>query len=373
MNDSDIENMSDDEFESAQLSLDEQVENSPQVEEVQAEHIETPIDETEDVSTDEDVSDSEQTEEPVDDEEVVETEEDTPADSETDNNIGSSESQDEDDNDIIENDTQKDFNYESSYKALMEPIKSSGRMVDIKSIDDARKFIGMGISFSQNMKGVKPLRAVGKTLEDAGIIQNGVVDEAKLMRLIDINNGNKDAIAQNIAEHELDPLDIDIDNIQYNQEAKMATEGSVEFEDIEKELLERGGVDNVISSIDRMDAKSKQFFNESPSNLLKLDDDIKSGIYDEIMDTVQYERSLGRLGQLSDMEAYVQLATNRSNANAQQAPEPVQAKSRVNSSKRKAAGISKRAPAKTQKQNTDYVNMSDEEFEKLMPDTQSLY
>jgi len=74
---------------------------------------------------------------------------------------------------------------------------------------------------------------------------------------------------------------------------------------------------------------------------------------------------------MSDMDAYIQLAQG-TNQQAPEVQEQVEAKPKVNSAKRKAAGSSKTTPVKKKAQTYDYVNMSDEEFEKLMPKT-SLY
>ena len=124
-----------------------------------------------------------------------------------------------------------------------------------------------------------------------------------------------------------------------------------------------------------MDGESKKFFNESPANILKLEEDISSGVYNDIMGIVDYERTLGRLDGISDMEAYIQVAKAKAQQEAQ--PEVIEdavekPTPKPSKSKRKAAGISKRAPAKKTKQTYDYMNMSDEEFEQLVPET-SLY
>ena len=248
---------------------------------------------------------------------------------------------------------------------MMGPVKVGGKEYNVKSIADAKKLLGMGFSFSENMQGVKPLRAVGKTLEAAGIITNGVVDEAALMRLVDIQNGDKNALAQLMSEKEIDPLDMETEDINYTPTQSMATEQSVDMDRIEQELITRGNVDTVIQALDDMDDKSKDFFNSSPENLLKLDDDISNGTYDQIMGAVKYERSLGRLGVLSDMEAYIQLASAQSVPEQSEAHKP-QANTKPSAAKRKAAGITKRAPAnKKQPAKVDLVNMSDEDFEKL--------
>ena len=252
----------------------------------------------------------------------------------------------------------------------MKPIKVSGEEVTVKSIDDARNLISMGIDYSRKMRDIKPLRAIGATLTEAGIMKDGQVDEEVLMRLVDINRGDKDALAQLMAEKEIDPLDMATEDIKYTPTATMATQSSVEIADVEKELSSRGNVDRVVNELDKMDNKSKQFFNETPANLLMLDDDINSGAYEKIMSTVRYEKTLGRLQGMSDMEAYIQLAQAEGNEGVKtlQTPQAPAAKPKPSVKKRKAAAISKRAPAKKTVQKTyDYEGMSDEDFEKLAP------
>ncbi len=352
----------DEDFEALADTLDDSVENADEVEQVTA-------GEPEVAEGSEESNDSEQADEESEAEEVSETKEDTLESTETeeeeteDESHNGQEPQPDEDNEPSEEADELD--YEAMYKQLMGPVKVGGKEFTVKSIDDAKKLLGMGFSFSDNMRGVKPLRAVGKTLEDAGIIKDGVVDEAALTRLIDINNGDTNALAQLMKERDLDPLDMSTEDINYTPMTTMATEQSVDIQSIEKELVSRGTVDTVISELDKLDSKSKVFFNESPDNLLKLEEDITSGVYKTIMDTVKYEKSLGRLSGTSDMEAYIQLASQQEEATATTVA-PNSPKPSVK--KRKAAAITKRAPAKkTIHKVPDYVGMSDEDFEKLAP------
>ena len=361
LTDVDVANLDDEAFESAQALSDEAIESEVETEIVEEQVSEEAVEEP---AVEEDSS-GEETESEEEPEEVVETEGDNPADNENEEEPEVEESPET----IVEDgDT---INYETSYNAIMKPLKVSGKDVQVKSVDDLRNLANMGIDYSRKMRDMKPLRSIGETLKNAGIIVDGVVNEEALTRLIDINSGNKDAIAQLLKEQNIDPLDMETEDINYVPQASMVSEGSIALQDIEKELNSRGGLDDVVSAVSRLDNKSKQFFNESPENLLKLQSDISSGSYDKIMGAVEYEKSLGRLNGLSDMEAYVQIAQSQGQVATPQTPEPKVAQ--PSKSKRKAAGISKRAPAKIQKQTHDYMSMSDEDFEKLMPDTQSVY
>jgi len=343
-----------------------------------------PVDEVVNDTLDEPVSDevqeeiveetSEHAEPEIVEDEVVETEDDDSADDEQSDTVdeeephNGQEPQPEDD-DTEQPSEEVELDYKSMYEDMMGPVKVGGKEFKVKSIDDAKKLLGMGFSFSENMQGVKPLRAVGKTLENAGIIVDGVVDEKALTRLIDIQNGDKNALAQLMRDREIDPLDVDTEDINYTPTASMVTEQSIDIQEVERELVNRGSVDTVVNELDRLDERSKAFFNNTPSNLLMLDDDIKSGVYEQVMGAVRYEKSLGRLGDVSDMEAYIQLASSQTPPVdvPQEAP-------KANTSKRKVAGISKRAPAKKKTQKVvDYVNMSDEEFESVAMNDNYVY
>jgi len=359
--------MGDDEFEQAQMVQDDIVENAEPVEVVNdvaedAERAEAPV---ADVEEEEEEVIDEETEPAADDEEQDETETDMPADTKPSEEAEQSESHD---NDTEETDVEDDdLNYETSFNAIMAPLNVSGKeTVQVKSVDDMRNLARMGVDYSRKMRDIKPLRAIGETLTQAGIIVDGVINEEVLTRLIDINNGDANAIAQLVKEHEIDPLDIDTEDISYTPTASIVSDQTIALQDVEKELASRGSVEGVVSELNQLDDRSKQFFNESPENLLRLDDDIKSGAYKEIMDVVRYEKSLGRLNGMSDMEAYIQLAVGDEAPASTPAP---RAKPRPSSAKRKAAGITKRAPATKQKKSYDYVNMSDEEFDALTPTT----
>ena len=354
--------MDDDDFEQAQgLSENVDVED---IEEVVEEQIDEVPDEDDTVA--EVAEDSEETAEDDEDAEVSETEDESLADTEE-----VEESDEEESPDAEEGvEESKDFNYETSYNELMKPLNVSGKETQVKSISDMRNLASMGMDYSRKMRDIKPLRAIGETLSQAGIMVDGVVDEAALTRLIDINNGNKDAITQMLAERNIDPLDLETDNVNYVPAASMVTEQAIAVQDVEKELMSRGSIDSVISELDKLDVQSKQFFNESPADLLKLDDDIKSGVYAQVMGTVHYERSLGRLSGKSDMQAYIELVSQ--NTVAPTKVVPAAPATRPSVAKRKAGGITKRAPAQKTVQTYDYVNMSDEDFEKLTPQM-SLY
>jgi len=361
LTDSEVMELDDEAFEDAQAMSDEAAEHTQNEEVVEETTTEVIEEITEEIAN----SDGEETEPEEEPEEVVETENDSSADNENEEDSEVEESPETTEQENVE------FNYETSYNDIMKPLNVSGKEVQVKSIDDLRNLANMGIDYSRKMRDMKPLRTIGETLAKAGILIDGQVDERALTRLIDINSGNKDAIAELLKEQGIDPLDMETEDINYVAETSMVSEGTIAIQDVETELNNRGGLNAVVDAVGKLDTKSKQFFNETPQHLLSLQEDIASGVYNEIMGVVEYEKSLNRLGGLSDMEAYVQIAQAKQPAQqevpkAPQVPKP-------SKDKRKAAGISNRAPVKPNKQAYDFLNMSDDEFEKLTPDTQSVY
>ena len=361
----DMESMGDDEFEEAQATFDDQVENAPVIEDTVVQDTPEPEVADEPVVEDEpeEVLDEDVGEETLEDSEAPEVDAPQHDDVEPDETVV------EEAVEESQQDTDDSFDYKATYEELMKPIKVSGKDVQVKSVQDLRDLANMGIDYSRKMRDIKPLRAIGETLAQAGIITNGKVDEAALTRLLDISSGNKDAIASLLKEQGIDPLDMELDDVNYTPESAIVSDQAIAIQDVEKELVSRGSVDTVITTLGGLDERSKQFFNETPANLLKLEEDIASGVYDDIMGTVNYERSLGRLGELSDMEAYVQFAKASASQQAPQQTGPAPQAKPSNTAKRKAAGISKRQPVNSKKQSYDYINMSDEEFETLTPDT----
>lgn len=368
---SDIENMTDEEFEAIMDSGEDfgvpedgevPVEDTEPSEELPdpSELIEEPVDETE--STEETDDTLEQTEDDLPD--PVEGNQEDP-DETTDDGEVSEESQ--------ESEEVNELDYKESYTHLMQPLKVSGKEVQVKSIDDARSLISMGIDYSRKMRDIKPLRAIGETLSEAGLYNDGEIDEAALMRLVDIQNGDRDALASLMREKSIDVLDIETDDVEYTPQTQMVSQDAIEIQEVQTKLEDLGTLNDVISAVSDLDDTSKAFFNSNPGNLLKLSEDIDTGVYDEVMGTIEYERSLGRLNGISDIDAYVAIARQKSPELSVEQPVVTEAPSHSSPSraKRKAAGISNRAPVKKKTEKKyDYLNMSDEEFLALTPDIQ---
>ena len=392
-----IQGMGDEEFEQVMAdvmdgdfndSVDESMDEEPQVdesteddsqEEINEEVVDTEGDESNEDGSQEEDDDLEETQDVLDGDQDDETEDDNPADNTEPQDDADKESpatdndSDETDEEQSADETSDKQNSDGSGDKLiteiLKPLKVSGKEVVVKSLDDARNLMQMGIDYSGKMRDVKPIRRIRSSLEEAGIINGDDINESKLALLVDASKGSKDAIAELLKINNIDPFDIEESDKEYVPETKISTEADIELMDVVKELQTKDSYTKVVDSIEDMDQKSQEMFLDNPRNMVKLQEDIESGTYDNVMQAVKYERMNGRLGDKSDMEAYIDFVSSMPKQRETE-PEkvaPVAPVKQPSKSRRKAAGISKRPPAvKQQAKQYDYLAMPDDEFEALL-------
>lgn len=339
----------------------------PEPEEVEEEQEELEVIEPEEVQ-DEEVAVEEDTEAEVEVTEEEETEEDIPETLEAEAETGTEDTQETVDEVVDE------YDYKAGMSQIMAPIKANGQEIQIKSPEDARTLIQKGLNYDEKMVSIKPVRLAGKALERAGVIKDGVVDEVALNRMIDFNNGDVELIKERLKELKIDPLDLDLDEVDYQAQDYIPDEHSVVLDDIQRELDNRGTTGQVVDAINHMDSGSKDYFTQNPQQLLGLETDIANGVFDEINQNVQYERRMGRLAGKTDMEAYIEFAQARGQMMAQQEQQPTQAApvKKVDAKKRQKAGGSKPAASTKVSEAVNPFELSDEEFEKQFGSAQAL-
>jgi hypothetical protein len=288
-------------------------------------------------------------------------------------------------NETIENPTADDKAYEEAFKLLYgKPIKASGREVQLRNPDHARNFIEMGIDYNKKMQSMKPHLRTLKTLEKEGLLEAG--KEERLNLLLEIEKGNKDALKRFIAESDIDPLDLADDEVieagrGYRPQNHLVSEQEVE---IEEALSAIEGTPSQQRTLDVMtkefDARSRQVISENPRYIVALNDDIASGVYDDVMEAVQYKKDMRQVpAGMSDMELYIQTVREiastpiPSDAIPPVAPTNEQTKpnrpSTGSSRRRKVAMSGSKSVKKPKKREYDpmeILSMDDEKFMKEM-------
>lgn len=267
-------------------------------------------------------------------------------------------------------------NHQEFYNTLTKPFKANGREFQVTNPNDMIALMQKGLNYSKKMEEIKPNLNLIKTLE-----QYGLTDESKLSYLIDLHNKKPEAIAKLIKDSEIDLYEFDTEQAeQYVPQNKVVHKS--QLEEVISEVVEANPEFNsVLNSIyTDWDNQSKQAVINNPNILRLLSEQQTNGIYDKIMNIMEYEKAVGRLDGVAYLQAYGEIedrllggstegqASQQSQQSQQQAqaftaPRPNQTNNSSNTSeqKRKVASPSTNT-AKPSTEVIDPLKMSDEEL-----------
>jgi hypothetical protein len=271
----------------------------------------------------------------------------------------------------VEEPTELDFAEE--FKKLTAPFKANGKDMQINTVDEARTLMMMGANYNKKMAGLKPSLRILKTLEN-----NGLLDEAKLNYLIDLDKKDPGAISKLMKDSGINPLDLEEDEATaYKPKSYNASNREVELDAVLDDIRDTPAFQDTIDIIgNKWDDSSRRVLVENPTIIKVINEHVSAGIYAQIMAKVDNQRMLGKLDGMSDIEAYKQVGDSMQSAGEFSTKKsnivpptiqatPVQQKS-SNIDKKKAAGSTVKS-GRTTKTNQEFnpLSLSDEEFAKL--------
>ncbi len=268
--------------------------------------------------------------------------------------------------------------YEDVYKQLFgSPIKASGREVQLRDVTQVRSLTEMGLDYNKKMQHMRPHMQTLKTLEKEGLLG----DEEQLNLLLEAKQGNIDAIRRLISDSNIDMLDLAEEDGSggYTPGNHLVSENEVEVDEALSAIKATPTFERTMKVMsNEFDAKSKDIMVKNPEYIRSLNSDIETGLYDKVMNMVQYQRDVKAIpAGMSDIEAYIgtvqQMAAQEQQAYQAQANEPAQQEHQPNtrrssgaSRKRKTAMSGSRG-SKKKEQKFDplaAMEMSDDEFMK---------
>ena len=258
---------------------------------------------------------------------------------------------------------QPQINYEEVVKQIFSPFKANGKEIAPRTVEDVVQLMQMGANYTKKMQSIAPMRKAVESLSNAGIDS-----EEKLSYLIDLYKGDKEAIKQLLKNNQIDAMDLDLDEINYNpNKQNIASDADVKFAETLSNINESlPQIQNIIDK--QWDAESKKILLSDPRALQALHEEIQMGRFEPVQKQLEVERTFGRYQGVPDIQAYIDIL-NRMSAQEQyqqQMQEQQKKPSKNVPDKRKAAPT--RAKAKsggTSLTPKDLFSMSDEEFEKL--------
>ena len=193
------------------------------------------------------------------------------------------------------------LDYKALYERLMGPIKASGKEIKLQSPEDAIRLMQMGADYTKKLQALAPNLKMMKMLENKGLLK-----EDQLTFLIDLADKNPGAIAKLVKDSGLDPMDIDTsEDPGYKPGNHVVSDAEMRFTGtVEEVALDPVGKEIVTVIHKTWDKASKDKLWQEPGILRVLTEHRKSGIYGQISDEVERQRTLGYLRDVPELDAY---------------------------------------------------------------------
>ena len=264
-----------------------------------------------------------------------------------------------------------DVNYEEFFKTITKPFKANGKDFQVLDPNDAISLMQKGTDYVKKMTEIKPLRRIGKLLEE------NKLSEDDLAYLIDLKNKKPEAIAKLLKDSEVDLYGFDVEQGKdYAPVAPVVNEVDDALQSTLDDLqANSASFSQTIAVVGQQwDVASRETVAQHPQLLRVLDAQVANGTFAKIDSVMQYERALGRLDGMTDIQAYAEIE-RRLQAAQPQTPSTVQAPvvippapvPQANAQRQKLAEQRRQAapPRQTKvesKPTTNLPAMSDEEF-----------
>lgn len=269
-----------------------------------------------------------------------------------------------------------EIDYKAFYEKATQSYKANGQEhPGVKDPEKLIKALQMATDYAHKTAAIKPILRKAKLLD-------GISDE-DLTEMLEFKKGNPEVIKKALKQHNIDPMLVDLENINYQSHSIVPTVEQVDFQNVVETLAKNkvlfDKLDNVI--INQLDEKSRtKLLSGDGTYLNAFAEEMNIGRFDIVMPMVQQhklfypEQVVGK----TDLDIYVELAAKYEST--KQAPvtppdavaqvQPVIQPKAVEQeivAKREAASITTTTANKA-KQTYDPTKLSDEEFMKLMQD-----
>lgn len=330
-------------------------------------------------TSNEDTEDVEEVEESNEQEETEEEESDTESDELSTTELTEKE-EDTGKNDTVDSNTSVENtpDYKEAYEKIFTEIKANGKTFKPKNSEEVVRLIQQGLNYNKKMAEIKDIKKIAESVKQAKI------DTERLNLLIDVHNGNPEAIKKLLKETKIDVLDLDLEEVNYIPNSNIVSDEALSFQSVVEEIAETPHFTKIVDVLTKQwDQKSKEFFTSDATgnNLMMFYEEVANGRFDIINERMEREALLGFDRNIPAIERYKkhlfayleeQKALNNSNsgakANTEITKEKVQKKQVIDPTINKNKALPNPKGGKVQelsKKAEDILSMSDEEYLKL--------
>lgn len=251
------------------------------------------------------------------------------------------------------------------HAAIFKPFKANGKEITPKSVDDVISLMQMGANYTKKMQLMAPMKKAVESLNKAQI------NEEDLNFLIDVHNGDKEAIKKLLEKHKVDPIELDMENTNYVPKNNIASDEDVEYSDVLEDIQPSlPKIQEILTK--QWDAKSKSELLKNPQLMRALHEEIEMGRFDDVQAQLEIEKTFGRYKGKSDIEAYIDLVSRLVAEQQSKATVETRKPTQDNKPTKPVPDKTKAAPVRTKQTNhvstltaEDILSMPEEEFNKL--------
>lgn len=270
-----------------------------------------------------------------------------------------------------------EIDYKKFYETVTQDFKASGKVIPgVKEPEKFIKALQMATDYALKTAALKPALKRVKMLD-------GITDE-EFTEMLDFRKRNPEVIKKAIKEANLDPIDLDLEDIQYTPQSKIMSDADYEFKETIEKLSQEDAVafqrtQNIV--LNELDSSSKTTVLSNPHILSALQSEVASGRFDKIQAQALQLKAFGGYNNVPDIELYSMIANemdkqamasnpvqlggmNPQVANTVQ-PVSVSKPNPELEDKRVRAGIQPKTSTPVAKK-YDPTKLSDEEFMKLL-------
>lgn len=277
----------------------------------------------------------------------------------------------------IENQETTPIDYKAFYETVTQDYKASGKtMPGVKEPEKFIKALQMATDYALKTAALKPALKRVKMLEE--------VSDEDLAEMLDFKKRNPEVIKKALKEANIDPVELDMDKVNYVPQVQMISDSEYDFRETVDELSKDVKFNDTRQLIlSGLDTKSKELALTDTRVLKALHQEVVSGRIEQIQAKALELRTFGSVdSSITDLELYATIARQmdqNSSTITQSNPSAVSAQVVSNTQtkqvtkepnpeledKRARAGIQTKPQSKVVKK-YDPTKLSDDEFLKLL-------
>ena len=195
-----------------------------------------------------------------------------------------------------------EIDYKKFYETVTQDFKASGKVIPgVKEPEKFIKALQMATDYALKTAALKPALKRVKMLD-------GISDE-EFTEMLDFRKRNPEVIKKAIKEANLDPIDLDLDQINYVPQVKVISDDEYEYGETVQELAKDTKFAYTRELIlNNLDSKSKEVILTNPVALRALHEEVASGRIEQIQAHALQLKTFGNYKNVPDLELYAMIA-----------------------------------------------------------------